>query len=164
MRWMATNRVCLLGLVAALTLSGAACTNAPPIDPSQVNAVAIASVDARLRGTWVLQSYNPATPLEPMLAALLGFQIGQMVITFDGQRAVATSPGIRTERTYRVLVAQGDQFQVALSDEQGISYQAAALFVGDNDIRFQSYTSPWKGNGTLRRSAGPAMMPLPPPP
>lgn len=161
---MIRNRALWLTLVGALALSGAACTNAPPIDPSKVNAASIAAIDVRLRGTWVLQSYNPATPLEPMLAALLGFQLGQMVVTFDGQRAVATSPGVHTERTYRVLQAQGDQFQIALMDEQGVSYQAAGLFMGENDVRFQSYTAPWKGNGALRRSSGPGMMALPPPP
>ncbi len=161
---MAGIRTSTLALVAAVALTGAACTNAPPIDPSQVNAVAVAAIDARVRGTWVLQTYNPATPLEPMLAALLGFTLGQMVVTFDGQRAVATSPGVRAERTYRILQAQGDQFQILLADEQGISYQAAALFVDENNIRFQSYTSPWKGNGTLHRGGGSAPMALPPPP
>lgn len=161
---MTRTRRSPLALALALALANAACTSAPPIDPSRYNAAAVAATEVRIRGTWVLQTYNPATPLEPMLAALLGFQLGQMVITFDGQRAVATSPGVHTERTYRVLQAQGDQFQIALMDEQGVSYQAAGLFVGDNEVRFQSYTAPWKGNGSLRRSSGPAMMPLPPPP
>lgn len=152
---MTRIRTSQVALVLALGLSGVACTSAPPIDPSQVNAAAIAAVDARIRGTWVLQTYNPSTPLEPMLAALLGFQLGQMTVTFDGQRAVATSPGVHTVRTYRVLVAQGDQFQILLSDEQGIPYQAAGLFTDDNTVHFQSYTAPWKGNGSLRRTAGP---------
>lgn len=161
---MAWHRVRSFALVVAVALPTAACTSAPPIDPSQRNAAAIAAIDVRIRGTWVLQSYNPATPLEPMLAALLGFQIGQMVVTFDGQKAVARSPGVNTVRTYRVLGAQGDQFQIALFDEQGVSYQAAGLFTDNDTVRFQSYTAPWKGNGSLRRGAANGPMALPPPP
>lgn len=162
---MLASRLRSLVLLAAIAASGAACTNAPPIDPSQRNAVAIAAIDVRIRGTWVLSAYTPETPLEPVLAAMLGFQVGSMQITFDGQRASTNSGGVQATRTYKVIGAQGDQFQIALSDDSGVVYQAAGVFMSDNEIRFRSYTMPWKGSGSLKRPSGaPGMMPLPPPP
>ncbi|MFO0592084.1 MAG: hypothetical protein U0441_31360 [Polyangiaceae bacterium] len=161
------SRARVFALLAFVALAGVSCNNAPPLDPSQRNAVAIAAIDVRIRGTWVLTAYTPETPLEPVLAAMLGFSVGNMVITFDGQRASTNSAGVQATRGYKVIGAQGDQFQIVLLDDQNVAYQAAGLFVGDDEIRFRSYTMPWQGSGSLKRQGAaptPSVMPLPPPP
>jgi len=153
---MLTSRCCTFALAAALTVPGAGCKSGPPVDPVAQQARAVAAVDVRLRGAWVLQGFTPDTPLEPMLVPMLQFQFGQMVIQLDGQRAVADSPGLHVDRMYRIKEVQGDQFELVTFDDQGVSYEVNAMFMGDNDIRFRSTTMPWKGVGTLRRSGAAA--------
>lgn len=150
------SRTCSVALAAALTVLGGGCKSAPPVDPVAAQARAVAVADVRLRGAWVLQGFTPDTALEPMLVPMLQFQFGQMVVKLDGQHAVADSPGLHLERMYRITNVQGDQFELVTFDEQGVSYQVNALFLGDNDLRFRSTTMPWKGVGTLRRSAAAA--------
>ena len=141
-----------LFLAAALALVAAGCKSAPPVDPAVAKARAIAAADVRLRGAWLLQSFTPDAPLEPMLAAMLAAQFGRMVVQLDGKNAVADSGRLHIERTYRITDGQGDQFQLVLIDDQGVSYDAAGLFVGNDEVRFRSTTTRWKGVGTFRRT------------
>ena len=156
LRAMLTSRRSF-ALAAALVWLGSGCKNGFATDPAEARARAISAVDVRLRGSWVLQTFVPETTLEPMLAAMLQFQFGQMVIRLDGQRAYADSPGLHVTRGYRITDVQGDQFELVTFDDQGVAYNATCVFVGDNDLRFHSTTAPWKGTGALRRNAaGPA--------
>lgn len=139
-------------IAAALTVLGAACKTTPPVDPAAAKVRNVAATDLRLRGSWMLQTFTPDTPLEPMLAAMLAFQFGQMIVRFDGQRSYADSPGVHVQRGYRITEVEGDQFKLVAFDDQGVSYQVNALFVGDTDLRFRSTTMPWKGEGHLRRT------------
>jgi hypothetical protein len=152
---MLRRRSFSLALAAALAVLGAGCSNGPAATPVDQKARAVAAVDVRLRGAWILQGFTPETALEPMLVPMLQFQFGQMVIKLDGKNMVADSPGLHIERTYQITDAQGDQFQLLTFDEQGVSYPANGIFVGDNDIRFRSTTTRWKGEGTLQRTAMP---------
>lgn len=156
LRPMLSRRHFSLALASlAVPLSG--CKNGPAADPAAERARAIAAVDVRLRGAWILQNFTPETQMEPMLAAMLAFQFGQMVIKLDGRNAVADSPGLHVQRGYTITDVQGDQFQIATFDEQGVSYQGSCLFVGDNDLRFRCITAPWKGSGALRRTVAAAV-------
>jgi hypothetical protein len=155
---MLRSRCCSFAIAAALGalgVLGSGCKDGPAESPADFKARAVAAVDARLRGAWVLQTFKPETQLEPILVPMLEFQFGQLVVKLDGQHLVADSPGLHVERTYRILDAQGDQFELVLFDEQGVSYPGTALFVDDNDIRFRSNTTRWKGEGMLRRTAMP---------
>ncbi len=149
---MVVRRRSAFVIAAALTVLGAGCKGTPPVDPVAAKVRDVAATDLRLRGSWMLQTFTPDTPLEPMLAAMLAFQFGQMVVRFDGQRAFADSPGVHVQRGYRITEVEGDQFKLAAFDDQGVSYQVNALFVGDADLRFRSTTMPWKGEGHLRRT------------
>lgn len=146
----------LLALAAAIALLPAACKSAPPADPVAMRARAIAAADVRLRGAWLLENFTPDAPLEPMLAAMLAAQFGRMVVQFDGRNAVADSGRLHIERTYQITDSQGDQLQLVLVDEQGVSYPGAGLFVGNDELRFRSATPRWSGTGTLRRTVVPA--------
>lgn len=152
---MAAARRCTFAFVAALAVLGGGCQPEPAASPADQKARAVAAADVRLRGAWVLQSFTPETPLEPILVPMLQFQFGQLVVKMDGQRMVADSPGLHVERTYRITDVRGDELDLLTFDEQGVSYPATALFVGDDDIRFRSITTRWKGEGTLHRTAAP---------
>jgi hypothetical protein len=152
---MLRSRCCSFAVAAALAVLGSGCTNGPADSPVDYKARAVAAVDVRLRGAWVLQNFTPETQLEPILVPMLQFQFGQLIVKLDGQRLVADSPGLHVERTYRITDAQGDQFEMVMFDEQGVSYPGTAVFVGDNDLRFRSNTTRWKGEGTLHRTAAP---------
>jgi hypothetical protein len=115
---------------------------------------AVAEIDTRLRGAWVLQSFTSETPLEPMLEALLQFQFGRLVARLDGKRLVAESSGIHVDRAYRVSEVAGDQFKLTTYDDEGVPYESVCTFLPDGAVQIHSLTSPWKGMGLVRR-AGP---------
>jgi hypothetical protein len=105
----------------------------------------------RLLGTWVLVSFQPEDRLEPMFASLLAAQMGAMTVQFDGQQMAATGVGVATTRRYRVTQAGGDGLTVVTYDDQGIPYDAAGQFRG-NELWFASLTAPWRGRGVMRRA------------
>lgn len=105
----------------------------------------------RLVGSWVLVSYQPETPLEPMLAGLLAAQMGTLIAQFDGQNMTITGTGVSTTRRYRVTQGSGDRLAVVNYDDAGISYDAVGEFRG-NELWFMSMTMPWRGRGVLRRA------------
>lgn len=140
-------------LTAALTVLGAGCKGGLVSNPAEERARAIAGADVRLRGAWLLVNFTPETQLEPMLAAMLQFQFGQMIVRLDGHTAYADSPGLHVTRGYRITDVQGDQFELVTFDDQGVNYNVTCLFVGDSELRLHSTTAPWKGSGSLRRTA-----------
>ena len=105
----------------------------------------------RLMGDWVLVSFQPDNTLEPMLAGLLTAQFGNMIVHFDGQVMVANGTGVRVQRRYRVTQADADQLALVNYDDNGIAYDAAGMFRG-NELWFSSLTDPWRGRGVLRRA------------
>ena len=104
-------------------------------------------------GNWILMSFQPEVPLEPMFASLLSAQLGTMQVQFDGRQMVmvATGPGVTTTRRYQVTQASGDRLSVATYDDRGISYDAVGDFRGE-ELYFASQSSPWRGRGVLRRA------------
>lgn len=137
------RKLCLLGLLALVPL---ACRSQRA--PSYADEVSAAHHE--LLGRWVLVHYEPEEPLEPMLANLLSSQFGVLKLEFDGQRLRADGVGVSTQRDYQVLEAHGPQFRIELRDPDGVTYDVAGMFQG-NELTFVSRTSPWRGRGKLRR-------------
>jgi len=86
-----------------------------------------------------------------MFASLLAAQMGAMTVQFDGQQMIATGVGVATTRRYRVTQAGGDGLTVVTYDDQGIPYDAAGQFRG-NELWFASLTAPWRGRGVMHRA------------
>jgi hypothetical protein len=105
----------------------------------------------RLKGRWLLVDFRPDQPLEPMLGALLGAQLGRLTASFDGQWLLAEGTGFRTQRSYVVTEAAADGLHIVLKDDMGVQYDVVGTFVG-NDLNFTAQTSPWNGSGVLRRA------------
>jgi hypothetical protein len=104
----------------------------------------------RLEGEWVLVEFRPRDQLEPMFAALLAAQMGQLRVSFrEGQMSI-TGVGVQAERTYKVTQAAADGFNAVMIDPNGVSYQVTGAFQGV-DLAFVSHSDPWQGNGRLRR-------------
>jgi hypothetical protein len=136
-----------LALAAALS-GGCGHGDARPPDGS----AAIASIDARLRGTFRLVRFVPEVSLEPMLAAMLEAQYATLVIRFDGKRITADSPTVHVIRAYEIREAQGDRFKLVAYDEAGVPYESVCELSETGDLLVYAQTPPWKGVATLRRA------------
>jgi hypothetical protein len=146
----------LFWTAAAVTLCGAAllgagCGRGASRGPD-ATAVAIASIDTRLRGSFRLVSFVPEVPLEPMLASMLEFQYGTLVLRFDGKRIIADSPGVHVDRAYEIREPKGDRFKLVSLDEAGVPYESVCEFAGSDQVLVYSQTPPWKGVATIRRA------------
>ncbi|HEX4477296.1 MAG TPA: hypothetical protein VH142_19535 [Polyangiaceae bacterium] len=119
---------------------------------SQMAAQDLASAGERLKGSWVLNQFQPEVSLEPMLAQLLQLQVGHLVVTFDGAHFVANGVGAQATRTYRVVEADGDHLKMTFYDDTGVPYDCDGYFDG-NALHFEGLTSPWTGSGVLVRTA-----------
>jgi hypothetical protein len=151
-------RSSLLFLLTALFTTSLGCAGAAP-PPADLTARAVADADARLRGSWTLQSFRPDVPLEPMLQAMLDFQYGRLTATFDGKRMVADSVGIHVDRAYQISEPKGDEFKMTSFDDHGVPYEAICTFA-EGKLQVHSTTDPWRGYALLTRSV-PALPALP---
>ncbi|KYF59504.1 hypothetical protein BE08_15620 [Sorangium cellulosum] len=144
-------RLLLVACAVALAAQAAGCGSGGA-QASGGTAAEIASIDARLRGTFRLVRFEPEVPLEPMLASMLEFQYAHLVIRFDGQRIVADSPGLHVDRAYEIREPAWDRFKIISYDEAGLAYEAVCEFSGEKELIVYAQTPPWKGVATLRRA------------
>ncbi|AUX23930.1 hypothetical protein SOCEGT47_044600 [Sorangium cellulosum] len=144
-------RLLLVAAVAVLAAEGTGCGAGASQGP-ETTAAAIASIDARLRGSFRLVRFDPEVPLEPMLASMLEFQYAHLVIRFDGRRILADSPGLHVDRAYEIREPAWDRFELVSYDEAGVAYEAICQFSGDGELIVHAQTPPWKGVATLRRA------------
>lgn len=118
--------------------------------PRDASAASRAVAKSRLQGKWVLTSFQPEVPLEPMLQGLLAVQIGHLQVTFDDNQIAAVGPGVSATRQYAVTDAAFNRVKVIVYDE-GLPYQVEGEFRG-NQLLFHASTSPWRGTGQLDRA------------
>ncbi|MGK3993008.1 hypothetical protein [Sorangium sp. So ce1024] len=144
-------RLLLAACAAALAVQTAGCGSGGA-QASGGAAAEIASIDARLRGTFRLVRFEPEVPLEPMLASMLEFQYAHLVIRFDGQRIIADSPGLHVDRAYEIRDPAWNRFKIVSYDEAGVAYEALCEFSGEQELIVHAQTPPWKGVATLRRA------------
>jgi hypothetical protein len=114
-------------------------------------AEATASAGQRLQGRWVLATFQPETPLEPVLQLLLNEQIEHLVAEFRGQALVAQGPGVTINRTYRVGEAYVDHFKATIYDSYGVGIDTVCDFSG-NMLLVEGVTAPWRGRASFRRA------------
>ena len=140
-----------LGLVASLSAAACGGPSSDPKSQAEANQKALASADARLKGTWRLTDYRPDIPLEPMLAGLLALQMQTMNIKFENGRMHAVSPSLQIDVPYRLTEAGGPLFKM-VATKDGVGYASACQFsMNDDKIAFRADTAPWRGTGTLAR-------------
>lgn len=112
---------------------------------------AVTQAGERLRGNWLLTEFKPAESLEAPIQGLLAAQFNALVVTFDGGQMTARGPGVDVARSYRITQALGAELSLEIIDPSGVSYRLAAAFQNDL-LRFRSHDSPFRGEGTLRRT------------
>ncbi|HEY0462715.1 MAG TPA: hypothetical protein VGC79_00840 [Polyangiaceae bacterium] len=134
----------LAGLCLATPLF-TGCGSAHPAADSTVTA------NQRLGGSWRLQTFTPATPLDLPLQAVLSAELGQLIVTFNQGTFSAVGPGVNFSGRYEVTQASGDMLSLVLYDPQGVGYHFSAQFVG-KELQFQSIDKPWIGVGKFERS------------
>jgi hypothetical protein len=139
-------KVAALGIVASFVVACGG-TGEAPTTPEQK----IARTAERLRGSWLLVEFRTEDRLEPVLASLLGVQVGRLTVFLDGTNLTAQGVGVRANRQYTVDTASGERFTATILDPMGMKYGVAGAFVGQ-DIAFSSQTPPWRGSGRLQRA------------
>lgn len=111
----------------------------------------VASANQRLGGSWRLQTFSPSVPLDLPLQAVLGAELGQLLVTFNQGQFTAAGPGVNLAGRYEVTSASGDQLALILYDSQGVGYHFTAQFMG-TELQFQSNDKPWTGSGSFERN------------
>jgi hypothetical protein len=131
-------------------LFGSACTH----DQGQVKDVraeANANAAQRLQGRWVLTSFEPQVPLEPVFQLILTAQIEHMVVEAKGQTLNAQGPGLSVTRTFRVEEAYLDHFRATVFDAYGVGVDTMGDFMG-NTVVVNALTGPFRGRAGFRRA------------
>ncbi|MET0792098.1 MAG: hypothetical protein ABW061_11305 [Polyangiaceae bacterium] len=111
----------------------------------------VVAANQRLGGSWKLQSFAPLVSLDLPLQAVLGAEIGTLVVTFNQGQFNAVGPGVNFAGRYEVTSASGDQLALVLYDPQNVGYHFTAQFAG-NLLHFQSNDKPWVGFGAFERA------------
>lgn len=112
--------------------------------------IEVARSSQRLEGEWVLVEFRPDAQLEPMFAALLAAQMGQLKVTLRGGTMHVEGVGVSADRSYRVTQAAADGFSAVMIDPTGVEYRITGAFEG-TALSFVSQSDPWRGTGRLRR-------------
>ncbi|WP_437595521.1 hypothetical protein [Sorangium sp. So ce590] len=144
------SRLLLVACAAVFAAQSAGCGSSASQGPDA--AAALASIDARLRGSFRLVRFEPEVPLEPMLASMLEFQYAHLIVRFDGERILADSPGLHVDRAYEIRDPVWDRFKLISYDEAGIAYEALCEFSDQGELIVYAQTPPWKGVAMLRRA------------
>jgi hypothetical protein len=144
---MMRKRSFAVALLAIALLASCARDQGPVRD---ARADAAASASQRLQGRWLLTSFQPEMPLEPVLQLMLNEQIGHFLVDFKGQALRGQGPGVTIDRTYRIVEAYVDHFKATIYDSYGVGVDAAADFNG-NMLLVNGITPPWRGRATFQR-------------
>lgn len=114
-------------------------------------ASSVVAASQRLGGSWRLQSFAPLVSLDLPLQAVLGAEIGTLVVSFNQGQFEAVGPGVNFSGRYEVTSASGEQLSLVLYDPQNVGHHFSAQFAG-NLLHFQSNDKPWVGFGALERA------------
>jgi hypothetical protein len=112
----------------------------------------IVAASQRLQGKWRVQTFTPEAPLEAPLQGLLTAELGQLMVTFTATDYTAIGPGINVTGRLTIQTAEGDFLTGTFFDQTGVGYRISGQFDGML-FRFHTYDSPWRGEGTLERTA-----------
>jgi hypothetical protein len=133
-----------------LALSALACGGGSEASAGDTSQQEIQRSSGRLEGEWVLVEFKPRDQLEPMLAALLAAQMGQLRVTFRPGSMNIEGVGVTAQRGFQVTQAAADGFAGTMTDPNGVQYRVTGAFQG-TDLMFVSLSDPWQGAGRLRR-------------
>jgi hypothetical protein len=132
------------------TLALSACGGGSETSPGDTAQIEVSRSTTRLEGDWLLTEFQPVDKLEPMFAALLAAQMGQLKVTLRAGTMHVEGVGVSADRTFRVTQAAADGFSAVMIDPNGVQYRITGAFQG-TDLAFVSQSDPWRGNGRLRR-------------
>lgn len=145
---MVGKRSLVLVWVAVVALTSCSRDRGPVRD---ARAEAAASAGQRLQGKWVLTTFQPETPLDPVMQLLLNEQIDRLVVEFRGQSLVAQGPGVTINRTYQIGEAYADHFRATIYDSYGVGVDSLCDFSA-NLLLVNGVSAPWRGRASFRRA------------
>jgi hypothetical protein len=140
----------LAALAVTLAVPVVSCSrNQAPVRDARAEAAATAA--QRLQGRWILTTFQPDVPLDPVMQLLLRDQIDHLVVDFKGQTLTAQGPGVTINRTYRVDEAYVDHFKATIFDAYGVGMETSCDFSG-NMLLITGLSAPWRGRASFRRA------------
>lgn len=144
------TRRALLALCAALA---GGCGGSARGGPTDATAADNRAADQRLQGRWKIAQFRPETPLDPVMASMLGFYQPTMVIEVnEGRiRAITSDGGVHFDRRYEVREALGTRFQIVVYDEANVAQTSYCELQQDGSLRVRTST-PWRGDAQLIRA------------
>ena len=90
------------------------------------------------------------------IVLMFSMQGDKIVVRFEQGRVRSATSALTFDRPFRVTHAQGRNFNVVISDEDGIEVESRCQWDDGGRILFETITAPWVGRGVLERE-GPAM-------
>ncbi len=143
------TRRALLALCAALA---GGCGGSARGGPADATAADNRAADQRLQGRWRIAQFRPETPLDPVMASMLGFYQPTMVIEVSGGRirAITSDGGVHFDRRYEVREAVGARFQIVVYDDANVAQTSSCELQHDGSLRVRTST-PWRGDAQLVR-------------
>jgi len=105
-------------------------------------------------GSWRFTGFQPDQPLNPQDAASLERLHGSLRLSFDGQNAVTTGPGLQHVGPYRVESDDGVSCRVVAPDDTGVVSETFIRFLGSpHRIEVIDRRSSIPGRSTMERGA-----------
>lgn len=103
-------------------------------------------------GAWRFTGFQPDQPLDAQSSAALERLHGSLRLSFDGQRAVTTGPGLQHVGPYRVESDDGVSCRVIAPDDAGVVSETFIRFVGSpHRIEVIDRRSSVPGRSTMER-------------
>jgi len=138
--------------VLPLVLSLGCHADRPAASQQDATAQDVATLEARLRGTWRLVDWRPEMQLEPMLETWLASQRNLLVVRLESGRLSAQSPTVQYNQPYQLTNVAGGHFTLTAPSNTGTLYQMTCDMTADSRrIQFHADTAPFRGAGVLER-------------
>lgn len=110
------------------------------------------SCGQRLVGGWIVTGFTPDQPLSPQAAQSLQALHQSLRITFDGQRAITTAPGLHHVGPYRIDNDGALDCVVSAPDDSGAVGSTLVHFTDANHYQVTERNSAVPGRSTMERS------------
>ncbi|MCS6899676.1 MAG: hypothetical protein RMJ98_08480 [Myxococcales bacterium] len=129
----------------------AGCLSAPPRNQSPDG---LSCGQRLIGGSWRLTGFQPDQPLSPQDAASLERLHGSLRLSFDGQNAITTGPGLHHVGPYRVESDDGVSCRIVAPDDTGVVSETFIRFLGSpHRIEVIDRRSAIPGRSTMERGA-----------
>lgn len=102
-------------------------------------------------GAWRFTGFTPAMQLDPQASSALEQVHGSLRVSFDGQRALTTGPGLYHVGPYQIDGDDGTSCRIVAPDDNGIVTDRSVRFLDQNNVEIFDQRSAVPGRSTMQR-------------